>query len=54
MDVIHLCLLMQIGGTYTTFITSSQQSLSSAAELDKVEIATVGPMCGLSNLLPLR
>lgn len=45
----HLYLLIKIGGNYTLFITSSWQSLSSAAELDKVEITTLGQMCGLSN-----
>ena len=49
MEVIHLYLLIKIGGNYTFFITSSWQSLSSAAELDKVEITTLGQICGLSN-----
>lgn len=48
-EVIRLYLLMKTGGNYTSFITSSWQSLSSAAELEKVKIASLGQLSGSSN-----
>ena len=42
MEVVHLYSLMKIGGNFTSFITCSWQSLSSAAEQEKVKITTLG------------
>lgn len=42
MEVVHLYSLMKIGGNFTFFISYSWQSLSSAAELEKVKITTLG------------